>query len=88
LQRWPAESALLTSGIPPAAHNFRKIKHNFKTSHKRPPGLTADNYLRQHSKLNQNTGLQQFCEPPKPASDHLLNIHTSAGFEAPISGWF
>jgi len=71
-----------------AAHDFQRIKHNFKTSHKRPPGPSADKYLREQSKHNQNTGSQRFREFEKPTSDHLLNIHTSAGFGAPMSGWF
>ena len=32
--------------------------------------------------------VEAICESLKPASDHLLNIHTSADFKAPISGWF
>lgn len=86
--RWPARSVLLSVGEMMAAHDFQKIKHNFKTSHKRPPGPNADNELREHSILNQNTGSQQIRESQKPASNHVLNIHTSAGFEAPMSGWF
>jgi hypothetical protein len=71
-----------------AAQEFERIKHNFKTSHKRPPGPSADKCFRVDLKPNQNNGSQRFCESSKPVSDHLLNIHTSAGFEAPISGWF
>jgi len=71
-----------------AAQEVQRIKHNFKTSHKRPPGPSADKYIREHWKLNQNTGSQRFREFPEPPSGHLLNIHTSAGFEAPMSGGF
>jgi hypothetical protein len=71
-----------------AAQEFGEIKQKIKTRHKRPPGPSADNELREHSILNQNTGSQQIRESQKPASNHILNIHTSAGFEAPMSGWF
>lgn len=60
--RWPARSVLLSVGEMMAAHDFQKIKHNFKTSHKRPPGPSADKYFREHSKTNQNTGSQRFHE--------------------------
>lgn len=87
-QRWPIQSALLPARKRMTAHDSQRINQNFKTSHKRPPGSSADNYIREHPKPNQNTGSQQFRELSKPASDQLLNIHTPAGFEAPMSGWF
>ena len=87
-QRCPTRSAVFSVRLMMAAQEFERIKHNFKTSHKRPPGPSADKCRGEYSRTNQNTGSRQFCESSKPASDHLLNIHTSAGFEAPISGWF
>jgi len=45
-----------------AAQDFGKIKHYFKTSHKRPPGPSADNFFKEQSTTNQNTGSQQFRE--------------------------
>jgi hypothetical protein len=71
-----------------AAQELAEIKHNFKTGHKRPPGPSADKELRELASANQNTGSRQSRTLPHPANNHLLNIHTSAGFEAPISGRF
>ena len=61
-QRWPARSVLLSVGEMMAAHDFQKIKHNFKTSHKRPPGPSADKHFREHSRANENTGSQRLSE--------------------------
>ena len=61
-QRWPIRSALLPVCKIIAARDFQRIKDNFKTSHKRPPGPRADKDFSEHSKLNQNTGSQQFRE--------------------------
>jgi len=44
-QRLAPSSALHSTNTTMAARDFGTIKHNFKTSHKRPPGPGADNSL-------------------------------------------
>jgi hypothetical protein len=39
------QAALIPAGTTMAAQDFGRIKQNFKTSHKRPPGPSADNFF-------------------------------------------